>query len=446
MSKKVTNCKVFERHNRPGVWTFDGRKIGKSVTAGSFVSRDEAVAAMTDAVNNFNKEINQAPAESKICSVLIDEFIQHTHDRVNVIEDLQEASADNIIRAIKLARGFIVLGKKFEDANLFSICQLQNKDKISTAIIAAVKKHGGDPKTMKKRFIYINSFFKYCVGAGQILMNPLDEVVFLVKGEKVEDARAPKVQPEIISKLLRFGMAGEDIKSQAIINCYFETGMRLSELRALPRKNVNREKDSAGKYVQPGIHIEQTLKAKRDKVGVPKSSNGFRFIPVSLETMKLIEETMLQSKYKKPTDFVFASSTGRPADKHTLSRLIKRVARRSGAYDIEAMEAQVVAEGGFSDGRGVWIDVASDEEGLTWQQKLSRQKRIRQAVDLQLSNIGDFRHFFASAIYSRGSDWKSVTKYMGHHNSQFTEDQYQHQFANQTKADDDLRGTMQSFR
>ena len=229
MSEKVVkSVAVYERTDRPGVWTFNAVPIGGKSKGGSYKSKLEATKAMTDAVNNFNKQINQAPAESKSCAVLIDEFIQHTHDRVNVIEDLQEASADNIIRAIKLARGFVVLGKKFEDANLFKICQLQNKDKISTAIIGAVKKHGGNPKTMKKRFIHVNSFFKYCVGAGQILMNPLDEVAFLVRGEKVEDARAPKVQPEIISKLISVGMVGEDIKSQGIINTYFETGMRLS--------------------------------------------------------------------------------------------------------------------------------------------------------------------------------------------------------------------------
>jgi site-specific recombinase XerD len=164
--------------------------------------------------------------------------------------------------------------------------------------------------------------------------------------------------------------------------------------------------------------------------------------------MKLIEEAMLQSKYKKPTDFVFANGVGKAADKHTLRRLIKRVARRSGVYDIAAIEAQIVLEGGYKNGAGKWVDIVSDEdsEKLTHQKRLARQKHIRRAVDLQLANMGDFRHFFASAIYARGKDWKAVTKYMGHHNSQFTEDQYQHQFKGETEEDQNVRGTMQSFR
>ena len=448
MSKKVESCKVFERHNRPGVWTFDGRKIGKSVTAGSYASKADAIVAMTDAVNAFNKDQALNPIETKSCADLIEEFITHTKDRVFVHEEIGESSADTIIRNINLARDFIVLGRRLETANLFEICRLAHKEKISASIIGSVKKLGGDPKSQKQRYIHIKMFFKFCVGTGQILTNPLDEVKFQIKGEKVEDARAPKVQPQVITGLLEKGLDGESLTHRAMINCYFETGARLSELRALSRENVSRQKDASGKYVNPGIDIVQTLKAKTDEVGPPKSSNGYRFIPVSPATMKLIEEAMLQSKYKKPTDFVFANGVGKAADKHTLRRLIKRVARRSGVYDIAAIEAQIVLEGGYKNGAGKWVDIVSDEdaEKLTHQQRLARQKHIRRAVDLQLANMGDFRHFFASAIYARGKDWKEVTKYMGHHNSQFTEDQYQHQFSGQTEADESIRGTMQSFR
>ena len=88
------------------------------------------------------------------------------------------------------------------------------------------------------------------------------------------------------------------------------------------------------------IEMTQQLSLQENNAkNQPKSSNGYRFIPVSPSTMKLIEEAMLQSKYKKPTDFVFANGVGKAADKHTLRRLIKRVARRSGVYDIAAIEA-----------------------------------------------------------------------------------------------------------
>jgi integrase len=439
MSKKVvTRTAVFERSDRPGRWTYDRGPIGGGKKE-FFKSKPEAQKAMVEAVNNYNKGTNQEPIEDVRCDALIDKFITARTDLALVEEKIELASAQNSIRAIELARTFRVDGREFQKLNLFEVCKLQNKSRIATDIIRAVKNYGGDVKSQKTRFIFINMFFKFCVAEGFILMNPLEGKELTVKGEAIKDAKAPKIQPEIIAALLA-AVEKEDIKSQAMINTYYESGVRMSELRGLPRHNVSCERDKqTGKYINAGIEISQTIK-QDGQIGPPKSKNGYRFIPISDETMNLVEQVMLASPFKKPSDLVFANSNGKPADKHTLQRMIKRVARQSGMFDIPALEAQVVAAGGYTDGAGKWINISSIKH------KLVLAKHIKRAVDSQLSNLGDFRHFFASAQFSKMKDWRKVTEYMGHHNSQFTEDQYQHQFVASKEEHGEIKNNMASFR
>lgn len=375
MSKKVESCKVFERHNRPGVWTFDGRKIGKSVTAGSYASKDDAITAMTEAVNAFNNGLIVTTAKVTSGAEAAAKFIDQQTGR----EEDGKISASHLAevkRAIAFGLKIKIDGRPLGKHDIAPVMNQYNRDEVGRALMKGIEGEGKSKATAEKRLKFIKMFFNYAVTKGWGSVNPLDKLSLGLSSE-ISD-RAPRIQPENVQKIIKDGLEGESLLNRAMVITALATGMRQGELRALPWGNVDFEDGC--------IRVSQAVKhGNTAKVADPKTKRGFRTIPVPAEVTAVLKELKVASQWSSDDHFVFASGRGTVQLKKVYPQIMSRICDRAG---------------------------------------------------VPLMRWGDFRHFYASVLISGlGEDWAEVAALMGHSNASFTYRQYSHFVKSKVKQD-----------
>ncbi len=375
MSKKVESCKVFERHNRPGVWTFDGRKIGKSVTAGSYASKDDAITAMTEAVNAFNNGLIVTTAKVTSGAEAAAKFIDQQTGR----EEDGKISASHLAevkRAIAFGLKIKIDGRPLAKHDIAPVMNQYNRDEVGRALMKGIEGEGKSKATAEKRLKFIKMFLNYAVTKGWGSVNPLDKLSLGLSSE-ISD-RAPRIQPENVQKIIKDGLEAESLLNRAMVITALATGMRQGELRALPWGNVDFEDGC--------IRVSQAVKhGNTAKVADPKTKRGFRTIPVPAEVTAVLKELKVASHWSSDDHFVFASGRGTVQLKKVYPQIMSRICDRAG---------------------------------------------------VPLMRWGDFRHFYASVLISGlGEDWAEVAALMGHSNASFTYRQYSHFVKSKVKQD-----------
>lgn len=372
MSKKVESCRVYERIGRPGVWTIDMRKLGRGPTVGSYPSKPDAISAMVEAVNNFNKGIIVTPIEVALTWDAAKKFMAGQEDRKDD-GDISQSHYDEIVRSVQYCLGIRIDGRVVGKHYINALMQQQNRDEVGRALIKGIKAEGKSKATAEKRIKCLKMLFNYAVTKGWGMVNPLDKLSLGMSSE-VSD-RAPRIQPENIQAIVAT-LDDESLLTKAMVLTAIASGMRQGELRSLPWANVNFEDCT--------VKIDSAVKhGNQPTVGDTKTKRGRRIVPVPAEVIAILRQLKVSSKHSANNDFVFANEVGNVQIKRKFAEIMARICKRSG-------------------------------------------------VPLML--WGDFRHFFASVqISSLGEDWGEVAALMGHANSAFTYRQYGHYVKNVEK-------------
>ena len=371
MSKKVVeSLKVYERKDRPGVWTYDARPIGGKKP--SFKSKPEAQKAMVEAVNNFNNGTIVAPVKPTSVRSAADKFINEQDGRATA-KKISKAHRDEIKRGVEFCLGIRIDGFVLAKHNISDLMQTATRGPVGLAIISGIEAEQKSKATAEKRVKAVKMLFNYAVTQGWGQVNPLDKMSLSLDADFTDD-RAPRIQPEIIQSVVA-SLDDESLLVKAMALTAIASGIRQGELRALPWSNVNFEDCT--------IKIDRAIKHQCKGVGKTKTKRGNRTVPIPAEVIAVLRQLKVSSKHSAADDFVFANNAGSFQTKKTFPKIMDRVCDRAG------------------------VPV------MLW---------------------GDFRHFFASVqISSLGEDWGEVAALMGHANSAFTYRQYGHYVKNAEK-------------
>ena len=355
-------------------FVINATRVGMSHSHGNYATEAEARAAADELLAKHTLGLIAQPVKLQLVKDAAANFIVRQEERVTD-GDISRSHFEDIERAVRFALKIKIDGKAFGGHDL-SIVRQENAGDLSAAFVRAIKKEAKSKATAEKRIKGLKQLLNHCQVKGWITINPLDKVSLGMSTEISN--RAPRIQPETIQQLIAAGLEGETLMSRAMVLTALSSGIRQGELRALTWDAVD--------FAAAELSVRQAVKHGRGSViGDPKTKRGFRVIPLPAETVQVLRQLKLQSKYSQGSDLVFATDAGLPKQKKTLRALIERASKRAG---IERM---------------VW---------------------------------GDMRHFFASVQLSAlGEDWSEVASLMGHSNPSFTYRQYGHFSRNADKQD-----------
>lgn len=373
-----------KKYARGGYWTITATRVGKPQRFGNFKTEAEAREAADVLVAEFTLGIISKPTKIKRVCDAAEKFRARQEERIGEGNNkISKSHFDDVQRSMKFCLTIKFDGKPFGNWDFANLICDENAEELSDAFVAAIecesklkdgKKVKVSQSTNEKRIKALKSFLNYCQVKRWCRFNPMDKVS-LGSSEALSD-RAPKIQPEIIQQLRSAGLDGETLISRAMVETALGSGIRQGELRALTWADVDFEEEE--------IDINKAVKhGKGLVIGDPKTKRGFRQVGIPTQTVQILRELKVKTKYSRDSDFVFASAAGLPKQKKTLRALIERASARAGV------------------------------ERMVW---------------------GDMRHFFASVQLSAlGEDWPEVAALMGHSNSHFTYKQYGHYVKNKKK-------------
>ncbi len=170
--------------------------------------------------------------------------------------------------------------------------------------IVALMDAGNTARTVNRKLSSLKSFFKFLLREKIIVQDPMERVVAPKQGKKL-----PSFVAEDAMKLLRevdFGKDFEGVRDQLIVELFYLTGMRLSELMNIKENDIDR-----------GTSLIKVL-GKRNKE---------RIIPVSESLFPILDKYL---KIKKETfgdlenEFLFVTKKGVPVYEKLLYRVVKK--------------------------------------------------------------------------------------------------------------------------
>lgn len=162
---------------------------------------------------------------------------------------------------------------------------------------------GCSARTVNRKLSSLKSFFKYLLRESLIQQNPMDRVVGPRQGKKLPDFVA-----EHSMRLLQeidFGEGFEGIRDRLVVELFYHTGMRLSELMNLKVSSFDRS---------------------ASVVRVLGKRNRERIIPVSNNLETLLDE-YLEQRFLLCSDedgFLVLTSQAKPAYEKLLYRIVTK--------------------------------------------------------------------------------------------------------------------------
>lgn len=162
-----------------------------------------------------------------------------------------------------------------------------------------------DPRSINRKIACLRSFFKFCLKQEAIEKDPMQKIKILKTSKKLPHF----VHEEDMTKLLdniEFETTLEGWRDRLIIELFYGTGIRLSELIGLKEQNVN-------------LH-ERTIK-------VLGKRNKERVIPFSKGIVSIIEEYRKvrdRDAEKKNHGLLFVNNSGEPVYPMMVYRLVRK--------------------------------------------------------------------------------------------------------------------------
>ncbi|MDM8159399.1 tyrosine-type recombinase/integrase [Labilibaculum sp. K2S] len=169
--------------------------------------------------------------------------------------------------------------------------------------IVFLMNEGNSSRTVNRKLSSLKSFFKFLLRESVVDTNPMDRVVGPRQGKKL-----PGFVAEHAMQLLReveFGEGFEGVRDRLVVEMFYQTGMRLSELMNLKMTSFDR---------------------KTSLVKVLGKRNKERIIPVSKGLEKLLDEYLEERNrtFEERSDFLFVTKKGVPVYEKLLYRIVTK--------------------------------------------------------------------------------------------------------------------------
>ncbi len=167
--------------------------------------------------------------------------------------------------------------------------------------IVFLMNEGCSARTVNRKLSSLKSFFKYLLRESLIQQNPMDKVVGPKQGKKI-----PSFVSEDNMRLLQeidFGEGFEGVRDRLVVEMFYHTGMRLSELMNLKVSSFDRS-----------VSVVRVL-GKR---------NRERIIPIG-NVLEVILDEYLEQRFLFCSDedgFLILTSKGEPVYEKLLYRLV----------------------------------------------------------------------------------------------------------------------------
>lgn len=170
--------------------------------------------------------------------------------------------------------------------------------------VVQLLENGETPRTVNRKLTSLRSFFKYQIKSGVLKESPMSKV----QAPKMSKRLPVFVEEDKMDKLLTHGYFGdgwEGIRNKLMVEVFYATGMRLSELISLTHHSVDH---SAG-YIK--------VLGKRSKE---------RIIPISGKLQAFIRDYEQQSvKEALNSSFLFPSLEGKKLNPKTVYNIVTRL-------------------------------------------------------------------------------------------------------------------------
>jgi len=177
--------------------------------------------------------------------------------------------------------------------------------------LEAERKRGMSPPTLARRLVTLKVFFGYLAGEGVVAEDPTQ----LVESPDLWKVLPEWLTGEEVGRLLSavHGTGREALRDSAILELFYASGLRVSEVASLTLEN---------------LHLEEGT------VRVTGKGNKTRLVPVghhALEALRRYLATARELFKPKPEEtHVFLSSRGRGLSRMTLWRIVVDHARTAG--------------------------------------------------------------------------------------------------------------------
>lgn len=274
---------------------------------------EEKVRKFTTDIYNFG----QALDESKIT------FAEwsYKHLFINLKNSIAKTTFDTYmgIYEVHIKREYI------GDMDMKNIKQLtmqdyfNNKNHLSTEMI-------------KKIYNVLNSSFKGAIANNIIRMNPLKEV-------KLPKSTRKEVEIEVFTRdeQKKYILEADNETYGLLCTTSLFTGLRLGEITALRWEHVNLKVGEitvaeSAKYTR--VFDKEGDYKKQYVVKEPKSTSGFRHIPIPSFVLVKLKEYKLSSAYKDDNDKVFCTKSGNFVGASNIRRSHARICSRAGINNI----------------------------------------------------------------------------------------------------------------
>jgi integrase/recombinase XerC len=169
--------------------------------------------------------------------------------------------------------------------------------------IVFLMNEGRSSRTVNRKLSSLKSFFKFLLRESIVENNPMDRVVGPRQGKKI-----PGFVAEHAMQLLReidFGEGFEGCRDRLIVEMFYQTGMRLSELMNLKLTSFDRETFS----------VKVLGKRKKERI-IPVSENLDKLLEKYLEVKNEI--------FIGGSDFLFVTKKGVPVYEKLLYRIVTK--------------------------------------------------------------------------------------------------------------------------
>ena len=97
---------------------------------------------------------------------------------------------------------------------------------------------GNSPRTLRRKIASLKAFYNYALRAGSLKLNPADGVILPKLKKNLPDfIKESSIEQLFDHNLFPFGFAG--VRDKLVLELFYATGMRLSEMVHLTRKDVD---------------------------------------------------------------------------------------------------------------------------------------------------------------------------------------------------------------
>lgn len=161
--------------------------------------------------------------------------------------------------------------------------------------------------TVSRKIYAIRSFFQYMIQQGRSEKNPMDLISI---------PKADKKLPEILTEdeMIRFldelpGESLSDIRNKALIELFYASGLRLSELTNLRKENIN--------------FSERLLR-------VLGKGNKERIVPFNRKAGDVLKEyiALSDAEFKESSEYIFLNYRGKKISERGVEKIVKEVFKR----------------------------------------------------------------------------------------------------------------------